>query len=333
MGILNESPVPETYAGSNSVWWDQSNPGATFVDGDMTLDEAFEKGGLNWTVSHRRIRPEGLDGEILDTPTPGWEPIYRDSDNKFLGMVTPTWQPFQNEELKEIATETLRQSNDDVKVTTIGSLYGGKIVWVMAKFDKDFHIRTDNSPISDYLGLFLGHDGRHALTAVSTEVRVLCGNTALQAINKNTGKISLRHTSGMKDRVPDIIRALKLHYDYREQLQGFLTSLTYKPMTIDAFKAYTEVLIPAKVDDDEKVSTRTANKRAELVDLFANSVTLDGVDFTAYRAYQATIEWADHRVTFNDTKTGSGLDRKALSMVYGPTYDLKTTAAKLLVKA
>lgn len=335
MGIIADaSPIPESYAGPRTVWWDPSGVDATFVEADMTADEALVKGGLDWTVSKRPLqyastddRPEVAYSEVA---VPGWVAVARDTDDAFMGMVTPSYHEYQNRSLSEAVQDVLDQSGK-ANVHTIGSLYGGRIVFIAAKFDKDLHVRGDEHPIEDYLVASTGHDGRHALRFDSTPVRPICGNTLLAAQEASSGHINIRHTSGMGNRTKEIRAALDIHFKHIERLELTLNDLVKRPMSIDAVKAYTVALLPANPDVER--AFRTEAERDAIVALYDQSPNLQSVPESAYRAFQATVEYLDQGKAFRDTKRMPGADRRALAILEGGSYALKSRSLALLVKA
>jgi phage/plasmid-like protein (TIGR03299 family) len=245
----------------------------------------------------------------------------------------PGFRIFQPSELVALGDELLGRSG--AYYHTGGSLYDGKIIWLLAKFDKAIHVRGDGSPIEDYLALINGFDGRHGCTALTGMVRIVCGNTCAQAIAGARDKVTLRHTPGMENRVGQIRAVLDVHVQYRETLEAVLNRLTEKPMTIDEVKQFTTVLVPDPVDPDAAVKKhpRLQLSRDLITALFAQSPTLEGVPFTAYRAYQAVTEYADNYRRYGDTKLKRGSDLRATSVIEGPAYDLKTDAVRILLKA
>jgi len=335
MGILEGSPVPETYAGpvANQPWWG-THPGATFLPENLTGTDMMVAGGIDWLVSKRRLFPEGLDGEVLPNAEENWVAVHRDTDNAFLGMVTPSYHTFQNGEMVEMTDKVLGMTG--AHYHTAGSLYGGKLVWVLAEFDGEYHIKGDGSPHRNYLLGITGHTGRHALTFVATPVRVWCGNTAAAAVDGANARINLRHTSGMGERVAEVQKALDLHVKYVDTYEAAMNRLAVRDFDAKEFRALAEVLTPVTLNDGAKpevIARRIAKaeaKRDAMTNLFIASPTLDGVSNSAYRALQAVIEYVDHYDLPADTTKASGNDRQATSLYDGDGYDLKSRAAALL---
>lgn len=260
---------------------------------------------------------------------PGFVAVVRQSDDACLGLVSPSYHVFQNAEMVKVTDAVLDKGG--AHYHTAGSLYGGQLVWTLAKFDKTIHVKGDGSPIEDYLLALTGHDGRHQLTFVNTNVRVWCGNTASAALRAASNRIGLRHTPGMGARIGEIRSALDLHFRYAETLQSFLNDLADRRMTLEEVCAFSEVLIPQSPDVEH--SLRTEQKRRLLVDVFEHSPNLQDLPFTAYRAYEAVVEWADHALPYGDSRRFLGADRRAAAIIEGGADELKSRAAALLSEA
>ena len=73
--------------------------------------------------------------------------------------------------------------------------------------------------------------------------------------------------------------------------------------------------------------------RDAIAGLFTNSKTLVGVPNSAYRAYQAVAEYADHFRPLRigaDTPTEVAADRRFRSITEGPAAEMKARALELL---
>jgi phage/plasmid-like protein (TIGR03299 family) len=329
MGLIaGLSPIPESYAGPRAWWPLDEAVHAVTLDRDMRGDEMLAAAHIAWEVEKRPVFfPTSVPLEAVKIP--GFVAVVRGSDDACLGLVSPSYHLFQNRDLVKVTDAVLDEGG--AHYHTAGSLYGGQIVWTLAKFDKTIHVKGDGSPIEDYLLALTGHDGRHQLTFVNTNVRVWCGNTASAALRGASNRIGLRHTPGMGARIGEIRTALDLHFRYADTLESFLNDLAGRRMTLEEVCAYTEVLIPPPPDVER--SLRTDQKRHLLVDVFRNSPNLHDLPFSAYRAYQATVEWADHAVPYRDSSRFAGADRRAAAIIEGGADDLKSRAAALLSKA
>jgi len=341
MGIkgMQGSPIPESYAGpgkESGLWWDPKDANATILDRDMKGEEILTLAGIDWEVEKRPVAFPGPSGNPFGVEYPGYgifapdaRAIVRKTDDRYYGIVTPTYELFQNHEGADFMARVLDEA-DGLSAHTAGSLYGGKIVWILAKFDHDIHVKGDGSPIEGYMMGYWGHDGRHALNVLNTQIRVFCGNTASAAIAGARQKIAIRHTKNMGSRVEDARKALDINLQYREAFELTMNSLAAKPIRLSEFKDFTEALWPANPEVENPYAT--IHKRDALVDLYRTSENLVIIPETYYRAYQATVEFMDHRVEYRDTKKGAATDNRAFSIIEGPTAATKDRALALLLK-
>ena len=316
-----------TYAGP-VAWWEGKSPTVkerVILNGDVGLDEMFTLAGLDWTVSKQPLMVGGRFPQKVQQAVA----VQRDTDGVVLGVTGPDYALIQNAVLKSFAKDVL--DNGDIKATTAASLFGGQTVFVLCKVDGETYIRGDDSAFEDYLLLRTGHNGRTALGAYPTSIRVVCANTEDSAISGSRSHYTVKHTSGAEYRIGEARKALDLHFKYTQSLRDFLTSLTYKDFSKDAAVQFTEALLP--VDPKTDNPYKTLAQREGILALFQNSQTLVGVAPTAYRMYQAVTEYTDHVAPMFKTRRGSAEDRRAASIVDGPAFALKSRAAALLVKA
>jgi phage/plasmid-like protein (TIGR03299 family) len=214
----------------------------------------------------------------------------------------------------------------DAHYETAGSLYGGKIVWALAKVASDFYIKGDGSPYADYIFGLTGHDGRHALMFGPTPVRIWCGNTAAMAVNGSNGKYIIRHTANAEKRLVEVKTALEVRGKYIDTYREAMAALVERPMTINDVKAFTETLLP--VDPEVKNPFKTLQAREDILTLFASSDNLRDVPLSAYRTLQAVVEYTDQTKVYG--KNGSAADRKAMAIIEGSAFTMKTKALALL---
>jgi phage/plasmid-like protein (TIGR03299 family) len=317
----------ETYAGP-VAWWEGSSPtmvSRTILDRNLTPDEMLDAAGLRWNVSKRTVT---YDDPTTNAPSvvPGLVATVRDTDGQYLGMVGPTYNIVQNEELGRLG-EILR--GEGATCHTAGSIYGGKQVWMLWELDAEIMVKGDPSKYANYLLLTNGHDGYHTLRFANTPTRVVCANTLHMALGGAKARFSLRHTSGMDGRLDDVRKALGFAADYAKTYVKVANDLAKHKMSLEDLMAFTVKLLPA--DETVEHAWNTERQRQEIADLFDHSRTLEGVPFTFYRALQAVAEWTDHVGVAKTTRAGNGADRQVTSVLEGPAFDTKSRALALLV--
>jgi phage/plasmid-like protein (TIGR03299 family) len=285
--------------------------------------------GLDWTVRKEKmyiqkpvVVPDGVVVNAIEVPNSA--AIVRDKDDAILGTATNAYRLIQNEVLFETIDTVLDLT--DSHYETAGSLYGGKMVWALAKVASDFYIKGDGSPYADFIFGLTGHDGRHALVLGPTPIRILCGNTAQMAVEGSTGKYIIHHTANAEKRLEDVKAALSVRNKYLDTFKDAMAALMAKPMTLDEVKTFTEVLLP--VDPEVKNPFKTLAMRDDIVRLFNASENLQDVPLSAYRTLQAVMEHTDQSKSYG--KNGKAADRKAQAIVEGNAFNLKSRAVALL---
>ena len=181
--------------------------------------EAIKLAGLDWEVKQQ---PSFI--MIDDKPVKTGDVInYRDSDNSILGTVKDRYQVVQNNEAFEF-TDALIE-NGDARYETAGSLFGGKVVWMLAKLPSD-------SVLGDKMGRFLlfsnSHDGSRAVTVTTTNIRVWCSNTLNMALANAKRKWTFVHKGDMDSKLDEAKKSLILADSYNEEFKKQAEKLATK---------------------------------------------------------------------------------------------------------
>lgn len=337
----------ETYAGRRGLngelpWWygtsAQNGAKAVILDRDdvVNAEEMVKLTGTDWEVAKVPLFVHYADGSFDDVP--GFSAIQRLDNNKTLGVVSTKYGVFQNVEAARFAEalvspEVLDSMGESHRpfapayFETGGSLREGQAIWYLVRVEKELRIKGDPSAHVPYIVVSTGHDGRRALIAKNTIVRIVCANTYSAAMRGAGAQINIRHSSNVTGRVAQAQKVLGLNLDYVEAYLSVANELASRAMSKADFSAFTEILIPTNPEAERPV--RTEEARAELLNLFLNSATLEGVKPSAYRALQAVTEYVDHIRPSGSSKP----DTKALSLLDGSGAALKAKATSLLVTA
>lgn len=182
----------------------------TVVKGAPNPFAALRLAGLEWTVEESDtitgiFAPGEADEFRVSTDTA--KVLVRSDDKSVLGVVGPDYQPFQNQQLAELA-DGLRKSDGGVEVESAGSIKGGKRVWMLLR-GKSVEFGAPGDSTVPYLFLANGHDGSLALKAIPTGVRVVCSNTFHLALGARRTAMSFRHTLNLNSRVDELAQCIK----------------------------------------------------------------------------------------------------------------------------
>lgn len=213
-------------------------------DGPMTVKEALELSHANYTVQLQPVvalSPEIQElmekGEminpdlLLSLVVKKRKATMRMDKTLALGVVSDMYGVVQNEDAFKFI-DTLcsgEMGNDHVPVIeTAGVLGQGERVFITAKFPEDIILdnKTDDR-VEMYVVFTTSHDGTGAVNCLVTPTRVVCNNTLNFAMANNAGKLSLRHSSGIMNRL-DLAReenalfaykALNMYETYKKSMQ------------------------------------------------------------------------------------------------------------------
>lgn len=203
-------------------------------------------------------------------------------------------------------------------------------------------VKRDPSRHESHLFGTWGHDGLSSLRAGLWRNRVECQNMLNAALASAEGSgmlVTIRHTGNVTDHIAEARRVLGFVETTVKADAALMNALADVPINKPKLwlPLFTEVVVPP-VDDPknhERAAKSAAEARDAIAGLFTSSKTLVGVPPSAYRAYQAVAEYADHYRPLRigaDTPTAEAADRRFRSITEGPAADMKRDALDWLRK-
>lgn len=255
------------------------------------VEEGMEESGLNWKVEAAPMYAK-IDGEYVYTPENVL--LYRDMDKALYGVVSNQYEIIQNKALFEFAFNLL-----DVEgcfLETAGSLKNGAIVWVMADLGHAYEILgIPNELTRTYLVLTTSHDGKAALKAKVTDVRVVCYNTYRMAFSKAGDTWSIRHIGDVSSYVEEARNSIGLSLKWSKHMQAGLEFLAKQEMEQDLFEELLDTVWPVAEDASEAQQLKTEQRRDELETLYEEiSEISPKIGGTKYAALNAVTEQLDY---------------------------------------
>jgi phage/plasmid-like protein (TIGR03299 family) len=298
------------------------------VEQDLLSADAIQAAGLDWTVKLFPVVPATEDGASAGSVIEGYQAVVRETDGKGLGVVGGRYTPIQNAQAFDFFDSVVGQKA--AMYHTAGSLDGGRRVWMLAKLPKDLHL-ANGEEIKQFLLLSNAHDGSGCLRMLFTPVRVVCNNTLTMALeNTDNDGIRIRHTANAMTKLHEAQRALGLATAYYEEFQQNANRLLVTKFTDAQMEKVAEGLFPA--NDDGEVSTRSENTRAQVIDLFSNGRGIQPVRGTAWAAYNAVTEFADHHRATRAVGGADAQESKVASIWFGSSKAFKNTGLELIEK-
>ena len=164
------------------------------------------------------IQREELSDLIVDALVEGRKATMRMDKCKALGVVSDHYGIVQNERAFEFIDTLCSGGKENTPVIECAGVLGqGERVFITAKFPEQIILdNKGDDRVEMYVVFTTSHDGTGAVNCMVTPIRVVCNNTLNYALGRggNAGKISLRHTSGVNNRL-DLTRKENAEFCFR----------------------------------------------------------------------------------------------------------------------
>jgi phage/plasmid-like protein (TIGR03299 family) len=177
-----------------------------------------------------------------------------------------------------------------------GLMKGGNVAYLQAKFPDSIRVKGTNDAIDKYLTFVNSFDGSSPFYILPTLIRIFCTNqfAALSRDAKANG-LKIRHTRSADERIQQADEALLELMDAYRTVEIKVNALADTKFSDKMMDAAVRKLFGVKPDlKDEDVATRTLNNMNKVRELFEAGVGLEGWRGTAWAAFNAVTEFADH---------------------------------------
>lgn len=289
----------------DSAWHGLGQTLAETDDRRWSVEGAIEAAGLDWTVSKIPLQmatcaevPEELRGAGV----PDTYAMVRDSDLSYLGSVGEQYTPLQNRELFNWFQPFLDAR--ECSVETAGSLYNGRVVWVLARLQRDDIVLGDNDIVRKYLMLASSHSGKLATRVGFSPIRVVCANTLRVAIgHEQSALLRVRHTAGQKLALSAIRETVNLANQTFESTAEVYRRLMAAPISrADLTRYVIRVLRPEAPEAEYGELTSRARNQVDRVCQLAEGGRGQDGRLTCWSGYQGVTEWLSHERTKDAAK-------------------------------
>lgn len=305
----------------------------TITNGAFSAAEALEKGGLNFEVYKAPNIHILHDGQQIISPDSFF--TYRTDVMKVLGSkLGKDYEVLQNIEALNIVDEILQQGNATIE--TAGAIDGGKKIFICLKIGADI-IVNGNDTVKQYMLITTSHDGSLSITALPTNIRVVCNNTLTAALRDKANAVKIRHTKNAAARLAEAMKVFKLidentgfNTDNYNKMQNTVIS---KAQLMDYFgNVYFDAAEIKALQDGNKfdvvIKTQKQNTIAQIMN-FADhgtgqALAMQGNSHTMWSAYNAVTGYIS-RQKFTDA------DSRANSMLFGTSAERIRNAGLLAI--
>lgn len=240
-----------------------------------TMAEAIRLGGVDWQIAKEPLML--ADGTVI----PDALAVVRQSDRAYLGTVGTLWEPIQN----DVAFSPFEPfvASGAATIETVGSLRGGRRVWMLAKLSTPDSVIVPKSDdrVAKYLLVCVGHDGKLSFHLGMTGTRVVCQNTLSIALRAGESThVRIPHLPGAANVVgalKDTVAAIDGKFEAAAEVFRALAGKRIRSVKI--LREYIDAVFPAV---KAKAARQLVQPGAEtLADLLAKPVTPKESAFSA----------------------------------------------------
>jgi phage/plasmid-like protein (TIGR03299 family) len=318
--------------------------GGTAVTANSASDAATQA-GLNWTVRTAPLMAEStpllINSEGVTPATyidvPKKQGIIREDNNSVIGIVGTKYKVVQNMEVFN-ALDTLVDAGD-ARYAAAGEFNGGSNIWMVLELPRGVSVAND--PHAAFLLVKTSHDGSSSVIIKPIIERLFCANQVNGLISNNQKRkyneytYRMTHSTNQELSVADIRNITNLTYqaidDYELTANRLLDIDFSRERAVNFFKQVWQ--LPSTIEDkpydlltrgERKQQTIAKEARAKAWAIYNESETQENIRGTAFGAWHAVVEFADHYAT-------GGAERLAAATLSGRNDRVKTKALSLLV--
>ena len=318
--------------------------GGTAVEANSAASAATQA-GLNWTVRTGELQavstPLTIDEHGVTPATyidvPKKQAIVREDNNTVIGIVGTKYKVVQNMEVFN-ALDTLVDAGD-ARYAAAGEFNGGSNIWMVLELPRGISVAND--PHAAFLLVKTSHDGSSSVVIKPIIERLFCANQVNGLISNNQKRkyneytYRMSHTTNQELSIADIRNITNLTYtaiaDYELVANNLMQKRMTREQTLNFFKNVWA--LPSTVEDkpydlltrgERKQQTIAKDARAKAWAIYSESETQENIRGTAFGAWHAVVEFADHYAT-------GGAERLAAATLSGRNDRVKTKALSLLV--
>lgn len=319
----------------------------------LTAADAIRLAGLGWSVSKRAMAYPMPDG--------GWHvsdqtfAVVRDDTHAQLGTVGDRYVPIQNAEGFEFLDAVIGEAG--AKFHTAGSLRGGSTVWMQCELPRQSFEVVAGDRVDAYALFTNPHDGTGRAFCHPTTNRVVCANTFRTAAGERGKGIGIRHTGNTKASIADAQQALGLAVkgleafaenagvmartavrpdDYFADVLDLVCEVTRSDVEqgADALAAVLRLDETARAVEAKRIQ-REMDRRAQMLEDILTRYETDRCQprGTAWAAFNAVTEHADHAKTRRIGSEEAQRSRRFESIISGDADDVKQAAYQVATRA
>jgi len=263
-------------------------------------EDAIVAAGLNWKVEFRDLYcgPDSSGSLNDETPT-FWESnkaLVRSDNQSELAIVGKTYRPLQNDKAFGFFDPFVQEKLASYE--TAGSLRDGKVIWVLAKLNRDPIVIGKDDTVNKYLLLSNSHDGTMAVRVGFTPIRVVCANTLAMSIKNRDSKLlrvtHSKRTESRLDQIQQIVNAADAKFEATAEQYKRLAK---KNIYAKDLEKYVDIVFKfSAVEESKRREAIRGQTQASIIRLFetGRGSDLKSAKGTAWGMYNAVTEYLSY---------------------------------------
>lgn len=275
--IREDGFVEMAYLEGTPIWHGLGNS----YKPDASLDEIKKKAGMDWQCEQIPLTytHDGIEYTITDRVAQ-----VRSDSGRALGIVSSGFENVQPGETFDFFKDIVE--NLGLTVTTAGTLFGGRKMWVSAYVGEQ-SVVDDRDRVRSNLLLSTALDGSMATTARYTTTCVVCNNTLTMAMGDAKPMVRVVHSKTF--RADEAKKKLGLAPRSLDEFMVNMRKLAARPVTVGEAHDLTNKLM--ENDKETPISTK-------IMSLFNGEgligVELEGRHGTAWSWLNSVTQFFDH---------------------------------------
>lgn len=298
------------------------------VPNDLTPKQMLKAANLNWKVEKVPAFIYLSNSEFPDdapelTLIPRFA-LVRSTDQKVLDIVTPEWNPLQNEEAFDFFKDFVLKG--DMEMHTAGSLKGGQLVWALARVKDGFFVGRKKDEVQSHLLFTNPHQFGKAIDIRFTPIRVVCWNTLSMAIGRSGLTIDQQVVRSSHRKPFDaerVMETLGLAHKMLDEYKDAANFLVQKRFTDAELNKYFADIFPKSASSKDPDAPSRNHKRA--LSVINSQPGADMEEGSWWQAFNTVTYMTDHLL-------GRATDTRLDSAWFGSNRALKSRALNTAVE-
>jgi phage/plasmid-like protein (TIGR03299 family) len=237
----------------------------------ITIEQALKESGLDFHVDKlpniHRFKVGKAIQEVVSKSS--FFTIRRDTNAVLGDRLGRDYTVYQNTQALDVVDDLLKTKK--VTIETVGAIDDGRKVFTCLKLNSSI-IVDGKDEVFQYVLLANSHDGSLAITAMPTNVRVVCNNTLSAALSSAKSSYKIRHTANAADRVKQAFTIMGLLEDNSKANSAAYNAMKHNALTKQEFFDYIgnifysrEEIGELQTGNKEAISTRKINTIGEVL--------------------------------------------------------------------